>query len=47
MNGLLITDDAAGAPRTTFDVDAIAETTSYAQYADFGDRLRALDSGKT
>lgn len=42
VTGLLITDEAAGAPRTTFDVDAIAEITSYAQYAEFGERLRAL-----
>lgn len=42
VTGLLITDEAAGAPRATFDVDAIAEITSYAQYAEFGTRLRAL-----
>src|SRR5258706_11034328 len=42
VTGLLITDEAAGNPRTTFDVDAIAEITSYAEYAAFGDRLRAL-----
>src|ERR1035441_8322258 len=42
VTGLLITDQAAGAPRTTFDVDAIAEITSYAQYVEFGERLRAL-----
>ena len=47
VTGLLITDEAAADPRTTFDVDAIAEITSYAQYAAFGDRLRALGSGKT
>jgi hypothetical protein len=40
--GLLITDQAASSPRSTLDVDAIAEITSYAQYAEFGDRLRAL-----
>jgi hypothetical protein len=40
--GLLITDEAAGDPRATIDVDAIAEITSYAEYAAFGDRLRAL-----
>jgi hypothetical protein len=40
--GLLITDPAAADSRTTFDVDAIAEITSYAEYAAFGDRLRAL-----
>jgi hypothetical protein len=42
VTGLLITDEAAGNPRTTFDIDAIAEITSYAEYADFGERLRAL-----
>ena len=42
MTGLLITDEAAADPRTTLDVDAIAEITSYAEYAAFGDRLRAL-----
>jgi hypothetical protein len=40
--GLLITDEAAGEPRGTIDVDAIAEITSYAEYAEFGDRLRSL-----
>lgn len=33
VTGLLITDEAAGEPRGTIDVDAIAEITSYAQYA--------------
>jgi hypothetical protein len=42
VTGLLITDEAAAAPRVTLDVDAIAEITSYAEYANFGDRLRAL-----
>lgn len=42
VTGLLITDEAAGEPRGTIDVDAIAEITSYAQYAEFGDRLRIL-----
>jgi predicted nucleotidyltransferase len=42
VTGLLITDDAAAGPRITFDVDAIAEITSYAEYAAFGDRLRTL-----
>jgi hypothetical protein len=42
MTGLLITDEAAAEPRGTFDVDAIAEITSYAQYAEFSDRLRSL-----
>jgi hypothetical protein len=40
--GLLITDEAAGEPRGTIDVDAIAEITSYAQYAEFSGRLRSL-----
>ena len=38
--GLLITDEAAGEPRSTLDVDVIAEITSYAAYASFGERLR-------
>ena len=42
VTGLLITDEAAADPRPTLDVDAIAEITSYAEYAAFGDRLRAL-----
>src|SRR5260370_39215252 len=42
VTGLLITDEAAGEPRGTIDVDAIAGITSYAQYAEFGDRLRSL-----
>jgi hypothetical protein len=42
VTGLLITDDAAADPRGTIDVDAIAEITSYARYAKFGERLRAL-----
>jgi len=42
VTGLLITDEAAGDPRRTFDVDAIAEITSYVQYIDFGERLRTL-----
>ena len=42
VTGLLITDRAAGEPRATLDVDAIAEIASYAEYAAFGDRLRAL-----
>jgi hypothetical protein len=39
---LLITDKAAADVRPTFDVDAIAEITSYAAYADFSERLRNL-----
>lgn len=42
VTGLLITDEAAGEPRGTLDVDAIAAITSYAQYTEFGDRLRTL-----
>ena len=37
---LLITDKAAAEVRPTYDVDAIAEITSYAAYADFSERLR-------
>src|SRR6266478_3525498 len=44
--GLLITDEAAGVPRITLDVDAIAEITSYAEYVAFGDRLRELGFGE-
>ncbi|MGH9971931.1 MAG: hypothetical protein ACREBG_29640 [Pyrinomonadaceae bacterium] len=40
--GLLISDEGAGGVRPTFDVDAIAEVTSYAAYANFGERLRKL-----
>src|SRR5438552_4145049 len=39
---LLVTDSAAGEVRPTFDVDVIAEITSYAEYITFSDRLRAL-----
>jgi hypothetical protein len=39
---LLITDKAAADVRPTFDVDAIAEITSYAGYTDFSERLRKL-----
>lgn len=42
VTGLLITDEGAGDPRTTFDVDAIAEIASYGEYTTFGERLRAL-----
>jgi hypothetical protein len=37
---LLITDKAAAEVRPTYDVDAIAEVSSYAAYADFSERLR-------
>jgi hypothetical protein len=39
---LLITDSAAPDVRPTFDVDAIAEITSYAAYTEFSERLRKL-----
>jgi hypothetical protein len=39
---LLITDRAAADVRPTFDVDAIAEITSYAAYTEFSGRLRKL-----
>jgi len=42
VTGLLITDSAAGEPRVTIDIDAIAEILSYAQDAAFGERLRSL-----
>jgi predicted nucleotidyltransferase len=39
---LLITDQAAAEVRPTFDVDAIADITSYADYVLFSERLRTL-----
>jgi hypothetical protein len=39
---LLISDKAAAEVRPTFDVDAIAEITSYAGYTEFSERLRKL-----
>jgi hypothetical protein len=39
--GLFLTDEAAAEVRPTFDVDVIAEITSYADYATFSERLRA------
>jgi len=42
VTGLLITDSAAGDPRATRDVDAIAAITSYPAYVTFGERLRVL-----
>ena len=39
---LLITDDAAAEVRPTYDVDAIVDISSYAEYVDFSDRLRKL-----
>jgi len=38
--GLLIDEEAAPSVRPTYDVDAIAEITSYAAYASFSARLR-------
>lgn len=40
--GLLITDKAAADVRPTYDVDAIAEITSYMEYTEFSERLKAL-----
>jgi predicted nucleotidyltransferase len=42
VTSLLVTDEGAGLPRATLDVDAIAEIGSYAEYTAFGERLRAL-----
>jgi len=42
VTSILVTDEGAGAPRVTLDVDAIAEISSYAEYAEFGQRLRTL-----
>ena len=39
---LLVTDPAAAEVRPTYDVDAIAEITSYSSYVDFSERLRKL-----
>jgi hypothetical protein len=39
---LLITDPAAAEVRPTYDVDAIAEITSYAAYGQFSERLRQI-----
>jgi hypothetical protein len=40
--GLFITDKAAAEVRPTFDVDVIAEITSYDDFANFSERLRLL-----
>jgi hypothetical protein len=40
--GIFVTDPAAGGIRPTRDVDAIVDTTSYAHYTQFADRLRTL-----
>lgn len=37
---LIITDQAAAEVRPIYDVDVIAEISSYAAYADFSQRLR-------
>jgi len=42
MTGLLVTDQAAGPVRTTKDVDAIVEATSYAKYQHIARSLRTL-----
>ncbi len=47
VTSLLVTDEGAGLPRTTLDVDAIAESGSYAEYTAFGEWLRALGFPKT
>lgn len=39
---MLITDKAAAEVRPTYDVDAIAEITSYLEYAKFSEKLKAL-----
>ncbi len=40
--GLLISDPGAAPVRRTYDVDVISEIVSYADYAAFSERLRAL-----
>ena len=40
--GLLISDEGASGVRSTVDVDAITEITSYADYVNFSERLRKL-----
>jgi hypothetical protein len=40
VTSLLVTDEGAGLQRTTLDVDAIAEISSYAEYTAFGERGR-------
>jgi predicted nucleotidyltransferase len=42
VTGLLITDTGAPDIRATFDVDAIAEITSYHDYVKFGEQLQGL-----
>jgi hypothetical protein len=40
--GLLISDPGAAPVRRTYDIDVISEIVSYADYAVFSERLRAL-----
>jgi predicted nucleotidyltransferase len=40
--GLLISDEALDGVRTTYDVDAIVEVASYAEYQSVADKLRGL-----
>jgi hypothetical protein len=42
VTSLLVTDQGAAEVRPTFDVDIIAEITSYAAYEKFSERLRGL-----
>lgn len=42
VTGVLISDPAAAEVRPTYDVDALVEIGSYAEYAAFSSRLRAL-----
>ena len=44
--GLLISDPGAAPVRRTYDVDVISEIASYADYAVFSERLRALGFGE-
>src|SRR5262249_42054633 len=46
VTGVLITDPAAADVRPTYDVDAIAEIGTYAEYAAFSARLRELGFGE-
>jgi len=43
---LLITDKAAADVRPTLDVDAIAQITSYREYAKFSEKLKAERNGR-
>ena len=42
ITGMLISDPGSAALRRTYDVDVISEIASYAEYAVFSERLRAL-----